>query len=188
MKRSQDQVVKPYVPKRLRKQQPPPETDNSLEQTNTLSPVISPTTSNQLECKSSNSQPSKYTRNYPCTSSLDVKHSHTKSITRLQWHPHLGDLLVSSSLDKKILLWNCTKNSLTLTKTLLEHDEAVKDVKFSTDGRHLLTASFDKTAKLSDFESGKICFCFLLLLCFETLVSEKSLNNECAIFASRFRV
>lgn len=164
MKRSTDQVVKPYVPKRLRKQQLPPETDNLSGQTKTTSlPVTSPSSS-RLECTSNNSQSLKHIKNYPCTSSLDVKHAHTKSITKLQWHPRSEELLVSSSLDKQVLLWKCAKGKLTLNKTVLQHGEAVKDMRFSVDGRHLVTASFDKTAKLLDFESGKIVSFFAFLL------------------------
>ena len=69
-------------------------------------------------------------------------------------HSHL---LLSSSHDKTIKLWNAFgKDGITCLQTIAEHDKGVRSVKWVKGTKHILSASFDKTARIFDLERGNI--------------------------------
>ena len=128
MKRSQEQKVKPYVSKRLKAK------DNDKVSTTAI----------QSWC-------------CDLKSKAKQQYQHTKAITRIQWHPSLDtNTIASSSLDGQIIIWNSSAkdSSIKSNQCFNGHTEAVKDLKWSRDGMSLLTASFDKTCKILDSNTG----------------------------------
>ena len=69
-------------------------------------------------------------------------------------HSHL---LLSSSHDKTIKLWNAFgKDGITCLQTITGHDKGVRSVQWLKGTKHILSASFDKTARIFDLERGII--------------------------------
>ena len=56
-------------------------------------------------------------------------------------------------MDKTVKVWDPFR-SRSCIRTLTQHEEAVRGVRWSHDDRNLLTASYDKTAALIDVETG----------------------------------
>ena len=144
MKRSQDKKVKPYISKRSKL--------NKNEQSTTTTTTATSTTTSTASIQQSSQD--------------GTKHKHTKAITKLRWNPSLNtNTIASSSLDGQIIIWNSYSNERDSTIEFLyrftAHEEAVKDLKWSQDGMSLLTASFDKTCKMLDANTGMLV---LLLL------------------------
>ncbi|CAD6942974.1 unnamed protein product, partial [Tilletia controversa] len=79
---------------------------------------------------------------------------HTKAISALRLFPKSGHLLLSSSMDTKVKLWDVYHEGNCL-RTFMGHTRAVKDVTFSNDGRRFLSAGYDKQVKLWDTETGQ---------------------------------
>ena len=62
-------------------------------------------------------------------------------------------LIISSSRDKKCMVWELTPDGETVgytRRSLSGHGEAVQDVTISSDGQFALSASWDKTMRLWD--------------------------------------
>ena len=69
-------------------------------------------------------------------------------------HSHL---LLSSSHDKTIKLWNpFGKDGITCLQTIAAHDKGVRSVQWVKGTKHILSASFDKSARIFDLERGNI--------------------------------
>jgi len=81
---------------------------------------------------------------------------HSKAVTSVNWNPNVPHILASTSLDSQIILWSVSKKSLSVANKLATHELAVKDCKWNLNGKHLLTGSFDKSAKVTDVQSGAI--------------------------------
>jgi len=94
------------------------------------------------------------TKNYIPKKQIHTWKSHTKAITSLRFFPNSGHLLLSSSADSKIKIWDCY-HSRSLLRTYSGHTKSVTDTDFSPDGLSFLSASFDKQMKLWDTETGK---------------------------------
>jgi pre-mRNA-processing factor 17 len=80
--------------------------------------------------------------------------SHTKAITSLRFFPVSGHLLLSSSADTKVKLWDCY-HQRELLRTYSGHTKSITDTTFNPSGTHFLSASFDRQMKLWDTEYGK---------------------------------
>jgi pre-mRNA-processing factor 17 len=80
--------------------------------------------------------------------------SHTKAITSLRFFPNSGHLLLSSSADSKIKLWD-VHHDRELLRTYSGHSKAITDSTFNPNGTQFLSASFDRQMKLWDTEYGK---------------------------------
>lgn len=78
---------------------------------------------------------------------------HTKAISAMRLFPRSGHLILTSSMDTKIKLWDVYHEGNCL-RTFMGHSKAVKDVTFSNDGRRFLSAGYDRQMKLWDTETG----------------------------------
>ncbi|KAI9652722.1 MAG: hypothetical protein M1831_006615 [Alyxoria varia] len=81
------------------------------------------------------------------------KTGHTAAITQTRFFPDSGHLLLSASADTKILLWD-VYHERELLRSYKGHARSVNDVDFAPDGRSFVSASFDRTMKVWDTETG----------------------------------
>jgi guanine nucleotide-binding protein subunit beta-2-like 1 protein len=68
-----------------------------------------------------------------------------------------SNLVVSSSRDKKLMVWELTPDGDNVgyaRKSLSGHSETIQDVVLSSDGQFALSASWDKTMRLFDLNTG----------------------------------
>jgi len=83
---------------------------------------------------------------------------HNGWVTQIATNPHYKNLLVSSSRDKKIIVWNLGDSGSVITakpmKSLHGHSHFVSDVVMSSDGQYALSSSWDKTLRLWDLNTG----------------------------------
>ena len=78
---------------------------------------------------------------------------HNKGVSAIKWFPVTAHLLLSSSLDSKIKLWQVYGNR-SLVRTYIGHKEAVRDICFNNPGTEFLSCSYDRYIKLWDTETG----------------------------------
>lgn len=78
---------------------------------------------------------------------------HTKPITAIKYFPKTAHLLLSSSLDGKVKLWEMYKEQRCIM-TYSGHKQGVKDICFNNTGDKFVTASYDRYMKLWDTETG----------------------------------
>jgi len=88
---------------------------------------------------------------------------HTKGVQAIRWFPDTGHLLLSGSYDGKVKIWDA-HGSRSVKRTYVGHEAGVRDVSFSHDGRHFLTAAFDRYMRYWDTETGQ---------CVQTLTNRK---------------
>ncbi|KAF3909314.1 hypothetical protein ABW20_dc0109338 [Dactylellina cionopaga] len=79
---------------------------------------------------------------------------HTKPVTAVRFFPKSGHLLLSSSADAKIKIWD-VYHDRELLRTFDGHTKSVNDITFSNTGDKFLSASYDRQMKLWDTETGK---------------------------------
>ena len=82
---------------------------------------------------------------------------HRKAVTECQFSSRLEHLLLSSSMDGTVKIWDLTgKRRYKCIQTYVGHVSAVKDVKFSSGGDHFVSCGFDGAIKLWDTETGQV--------------------------------
>jgi pre-mRNA-processing factor 17 len=81
---------------------------------------------------------------------------HDKGVWDVAFAPRFGHLLLSASTDKTVKAWNFRDDpeDYSNMRTYYGHTEAVKSVRFSGDGASFVTASFDRTIRVWDAETG----------------------------------
>ncbi|KAL5009392.1 hypothetical protein ScPMuIL_014973 [Solemya velum] len=78
-------------------------------------------------------------------------------INRVMWNvPSYSHLLVSASMDGSVKIWNVWSSLDPCVVTMSRHTKAVRDVVWSRCGRRLLTCSYDRTALITDVETGEL--------------------------------
>jgi len=83
---------------------------------------------------------------------------HTDFVTGVVTSFQNPNTIVTSSRDKKVIIWELTPNGETpgvAKKALTAHNGAVSDIALSSDGNFALTSSWDKTLRLWDLAAGK---------------------------------
>lgn len=79
---------------------------------------------------------------------------HTGAINAIQWNPNHADLFVSASMDSTVRVWNHREVAAPCRRVLEHHRKGVKSVKWSVDGRHVLSGGYDGCAAYTDAETA----------------------------------
>jgi len=93
-------------------------------------------------------------QNYVPKKLIHVYKFHTKPVTSLRFIPRSSHLLLSSSADAKLALWDA-HHDRTLLRTFSGHSKSITDTDFHPAGQSFLSASYDRQMKLWDTETGK---------------------------------
>ncbi|KAK9450659.1 40S ribosomal protein RACK1 [Limtongia smithiae] len=83
---------------------------------------------------------------------------HAGWVTTLCTTPENPDLLLSGSRDKTLIVWQLTRDEHAYgipKRSLHGHSHIVQDAAISYDGLHAISASWDKTLRLWDLQTGK---------------------------------
>lgn len=112
---------------------------------------------------------------------------HTKGITKLQFFPKSGHLLLSASNDGKIILWDMYHNRGPL-RGFYGHNQAVKDICFNNNGSQFLSCSFDKSIHLWDTETGEILKSFKFSSVPNTICFNPMNDNEFVVGLSNHKI
>ncbi|KAJ7975196.1 Guanine nucleotide-binding protein subunit beta-like protein [Quillaja saponaria] len=84
-------------------------------------------------------------------------HAHTDMVTAIATPIDNSDMIVTSSRDKSIVVWNLTKEEKTYgvpRRRLTGHSHFVEDVVLSSDGQFALSGSWDGELRLWDLAAG----------------------------------
>jgi pre-mRNA-processing factor 17 len=84
---------------------------------------------------------------------------HSGGVQRMELFPGSAHLLLSCSLDSTVKIWDYY-NDRQCKRTYTGHSQAVRDVKFSLDGRQFYSAGFDTLTRLWDTETGQVISTF----------------------------
>jgi len=83
---------------------------------------------------------------------------HNGWVTAIATTPESNDMILSSSRDKTIIVWNLTRQDEQYgvpRRSLTGHSHYVQDVVISSDGQFALSGSWDHTLRLWDLNTGK---------------------------------
>ena len=82
--------------------------------------------------------------------------AHGGIVNKVEWCcPEFSHLLLSASMDRTMKVWDVLSATAACVQTLRFHEKAVKDATWSASGREILSAGYDRTARICDVEKGK---------------------------------
>ncbi|KAF7731802.1 cross-pathway control WD-repeat protein cpc2 [Apophysomyces ossiformis] len=82
---------------------------------------------------------------------------HGNWVTAIATTSEAPDMVLSASRDRSIIVWHLTREEMEYgvpRKSLLGHNHFVEDIAISSDGQFALSASWDKTLRLWDLNTG----------------------------------
>jgi len=80
---------------------------------------------------------------------------HRKAVSVVRFFPKYGHMLLSGSYDSTVKIWDVNSHRKCV-RTYNGHREGVKDICFSNNGLHFLSASFDQLIHYWDTETGQV--------------------------------
>eukprot|EP01105_Mastigella_eilhardi_P008703 TRINITY_DN209_c0_g2_i1.p1 TRINITY_DN209_c0_g2~~TRINITY_DN209_c0_g2_i1.p1 ORF type:complete len:634 (-),score=210.78 TRINITY_DN209_c0_g2_i1:66-1886(-) len=80
---------------------------------------------------------------------------HTKGVSCVRLFPTYGHLLLSAGLDNVVKIWDVC-NTMQCIRTYMGHNKGVRDLCQSRDGLRFLSASYDRSVKCWDTETGAV--------------------------------
>ena len=100
---------------------------------------------------------------------------HSQGVNCVHWNPTRGNLLLSAAMDHLVCVWDTSCGS-TCRRRLTHHTAAVKDSKWSLCGEKILSCGYDKTARLSNLETGNVNHVCSLKIMHMSLVCPRGKN------------
>ena len=100
---------------------------------------------------------------------------HSQGVNCVHWNPTRGNLLLSAAMDHLVYVWDTSCGS-TYRRRLTHHTAAVKDSKWSLCGEKILSCGYDKTARLSNLETGNLSHVCSLKIMHMSLASPRGKN------------
>ncbi|KAM4690533.1 WD repeat-containing protein 25 [Rhinophrynus dorsalis] len=155
-------MVKPYIPKRLRQELPPNVENEGSGETLRQDPPSTGRASQNIFRVSDYLEPylvSKYSSTEIPKNLVFQMSEHMGPVNRVQWCPvrKLSHLLLSASMDATVKIWDAVDYGKCL-KTFSCHSAAVRDAQWSRCGQKFLSGGFDSMLYLTDIETGKHVF------------------------------